>query len=106
MCRLRVKELLEAAHIRADSEGGEPVVPNGIALCSIHHRAFDGLVVGVTPKYGIEVRPDILHERDGPTLQYALQGIHGATLHVPSRKEQRPDVDLLEERYERFREAG
>jgi putative restriction endonuclease len=31
LCRLRHGELLDAAHIQEDSEGGEPVVPNGIA---------------------------------------------------------------------------
>jgi len=106
MCRLRHPELLEAAHIREDSQGGEPIVPNGIAMCAIHHRAFDALVLGVTPRYVIEVRPDVLDEQDGPTLQHALQGVHGTSLVLPSRIEHRPDVGLLEERYERFREAG
>jgi putative restriction endonuclease len=103
---LRHPELLDAAHIKEDSEGGEPVVPNGIAMCAIHHRAFDALVVGVTPKYVVEVRGDILAETDGPTLQHSLQGIHGTTLALPSRPHQRPNVELLEERFERFRRAG
>lgn len=106
LCRLRHPELLDAAHIREDSEGGEPVVKNGIAMCAIHHRAFDALVVGVTPKYIIEVRHDVLGERDGPTLQHALQGIHRTSLVVPTRAGQKPDPALLEERYQRFREAG
>jgi putative restriction endonuclease len=106
ICRLRHPELLDAAHIKEDSEGGEPVVPNGIAMCAIHHRAFDALVVGVTPKYVVEVREDILAETDGPTLQHSLQGVHGTTLLLPARPHQRPAVDLLEERYERFRQVG
>ena len=105
MCRLRVRPLLEAAHIRPDSEGGDPVVPNGLALCSIHHRAFDSLVVGVTPKCLIKVREDVLRETDGPTLRYTLQGMHGVTLAVPRRPDQRPDPELLGERYKRFLEA-
>jgi putative restriction endonuclease len=106
MCRLRVRELLEAAHIKPDSEGGEPVVPNGIALCAIHHRAFDALVVGVTPDYLVQVRADVLQDHDGPTLQHALQEIHGTKLVLPARAAQRPDPELLEHRYEQFREAG
>ena len=106
LCRLRHHELLDAAHIREDSDGGEPVVTNGIAMCAIHHRAFDALVVGVTPKYIVEVRRDVLAESDGPTLQHALQGINGVDLILPSRPRQQPDVRLLEERYERFRAAG
>jgi putative restriction endonuclease len=106
ICRLRHTELLDAAHIREDTEGGEPVVPNGIAMCAIHHRAFDRMVVGVTPACVVEVRADVLRERDGPTLLHAIQGIHGAPIVLPTRAAQRPDPQLLEERYERFRQAG
>ena len=106
ICRLRHTELLDAAHIKEDAQGGEPVVPNGIAMCAIHHRAFDALVVGVTPGYAVEVRKDVLEERDGPTLQHALQGIHGTSLILPKQASQMPNSELLEERYERFREAG
>lgn len=81
-------------------------MPNGIAMCAIHHRAFDALVVGVTPNYAVEVRRDVLTEHDGPTLQHSLQGIHGTTLLLPTRTDQRPDRALLEERYDRFRAAG
>lgn len=106
ICRLRHPELLDAAHIREDAQGGDPVVTNGIAMCAIHHRAFDADVVGITPSYAVEVRGDVLQEQDGPTLLHALQGVHGATLVLPTRAIQRPDVELLEERYQRFREAG
>lgn len=41
LCRLRHPPLLDAAHIKKDSDGGEPIVPNGMAMCAIHHRAFD-----------------------------------------------------------------
>ena len=106
ICRLRHPELLDAAHIKEDAEGGEPIVTNGIAMCAIHHRAFDALVLGVTPKYSIEVRKDVLDETDGPTLLHALQGVHGTTLVLPTRTAQRPDTELLERRYQRFRQAG
>jgi len=106
LCRLRHRELLDAAHIKEDAEGGEPVVTNGIAMCAIHHRAFDALVLGVTPSYGIEVRRDVLGEKDGPTLMHALQGVHGTTLVLPTRTAQRPDTELLDQRYQRFRQAG
>ncbi|MDP9459861.1 MAG: HNH endonuclease [Actinomycetota bacterium] len=42
MCQLRHADLLDAAHIIRDAdEGGLPVVPNGLALCKIHHAAYD-----------------------------------------------------------------
>jgi putative restriction endonuclease len=106
LCRLRHSELLDAAHIKEDAEGGEPVVPNGVAMCAIHHRAFDAQVMGIRPDYVIELRGDVLEERDGPTLLHALQGLHRAPLVVPRRRASQPDRLLLEERYERFRAAS
>ena len=32
---------LEAAHIRWHSHDGRDVVSNGLALCSVHHKALD-----------------------------------------------------------------
>lgn len=106
LCRLRHRELLDAAHIKEDSDGGEPVVPNGVAMCAIHHRAFDANVMGIRPDYVVQIRGDVLEEHDGPTLQHALQGLHGESLWLPRRRAARPDSILLEERYERFRAAG
>lgn len=105
LCRLRHPELLDAAHIKEDAEGGEPIVPNGLAMCAIHHRAFDAQVLGIRPDYQVEIRSDVLEEKDGPTLRHALQGLHGQLIVLPRRRVQRPRRDLLEERYERFRAA-
>ena len=106
LCRLRHRELLDAAHIRSDSLGGEPVVTNGIAMCKIHHAAFDNMLMGVRPDYSIEVRGDVLVEEDGPTLRYALQGLHDNRIEIPRQRVARPNRELLEERYEQFRRAG
>jgi putative restriction endonuclease len=105
LCRLRHPELLDAAHIKEDSEGGEPIVPNGVAMCAIHHRAFDSHFLGIRPDYVVEVRPDVLRERDGPTLQHALQGVHRAHLTLPTRQGAWPASELLEERYQQFKLA-
>jgi len=105
-CRLRHEELLDAAHIVPDSEpGGEPVVRNGIALCTLHHSTFDRQFIGVRPDYVIEVRPDILTEKDGPTLVHAIQSLHGRRILLPRSAALRPDPDLLAQRYELFRAA-
>ena len=106
LCNLRHTELLDAAHIKEDSDGGEPVVPNGVAMCALHHRAFDNNVIGIRPDYVVETNPTVLMEQDGPTLQYAIQGVHGHGLNLPARQEAHPDPELLEERYERFRTAS
>jgi putative restriction endonuclease len=106
ICRLGHRELLEAAHILADREGGEPIVPNGIAMCRIHHGAFDHSLIGIRPDYHVEVRADVLAEADGPTLKHVLQAVHGQKIEVPHRRAARPDPGLLRARYERFRVAS
>jgi putative restriction endonuclease len=106
LCRLRHTQILDAAHIRRDAQGGEPIVPNGIAMCALHHRAFDANLLGIDPRHRIEIRDDVLGEPDGPTLTYALQGLHGEVLSLPRRRAEQPRADLLEERYEEFRAAG
>ena len=106
-CRLRHHELLDAAHIIPDGEpGGEPIVTNGLSLCKLHHAAFDKLLLGVRPDYIIEVRKDILREHDGPMLLHGLQDLHGKMIILPRSIHQRPNSELLEKRYMRFRAVG
>ena len=104
-CNLGHRELIDAAHIREDSAGGEPKVTNGIAMCKLHHATFDNLLVGITPDYRIEVRHDLLEEVDGPTLQHSIKQLHREMIRVPERRIARPDRELLAERFERFMTA-
>jgi len=107
ICRLRHRELLEAAHIIPDSEpDGRAIVPNGLSLCRLHHGAFDKLLIGIRPDYTVEVRPSILKERDGPMLRHGLQGVHNQRIWTPRSNELRPDPNFLDRRYERYRSAG
>jgi putative restriction endonuclease len=107
ICRLRHAELLEAAHILPDGHPkGLPVVPNGIALCALHHAAFDRHFLGIDPECGVHLRKDILDEADGPMLQYGLQGFHGKKLWVPRSQDLKPNPDFLAERYAQFEKAG
>lgn len=85
---------------------GEPLVCNGLSLCTLHHAAFDRCFVGLRPDYVIEVRSDIRRERDGPTLVHAIQALHGTRIVLPGRKALRPDPALVEIRYEQFRERS
>jgi putative restriction endonuclease len=107
LCHLRHEELLDAAHIIADGKPrGDPVVPNGLALCKLHHSAFDNNIIGVRPDLILEVRKDVLDEIDGPMLLHGLQGMHGVRLTVPRQLRLRPAPDRLEERYAEFRRAS
>lgn len=107
LCRLRHEELLDAAHILPDADPeGEPVVPNGIALCKLHHAAFDRFFLSVRPDYAIEIRRDVLQESDGPMLRHGLQGMHGQLIQLPTRTALRPSPDLLAARHRRFLELA
>jgi putative restriction endonuclease len=85
---------------------GEPLVRNGLSLCTLHHAAFDRSFLGLRPDYVIEVRPDILREHDGPTLVHAIQALHGARILLPGSPALRPARDLVEIRYEQFRRTS
>lgn len=106
LCRLRHRELLDAAHIVSYAEGGTHLVTNGLSMCKIHHAAYDSNIIGVRPDYVAEVRADILDEIDGPMLKHGLQELHGATIHLPRSPANRPLRESLESRYERFRESA
>ncbi len=108
VCALRHGELLDAAHIVADSEeAGIPVVRNGLALCKIHHAAYDSGILGIRPDKVVEIRTDLLSEIDGPMLQHGLKERHGQPLMaLPRIRKEQPDPLLLEVSYERFRAAG
>jgi putative restriction endonuclease len=107
LCRLHHPPLLDAAHITPDNDPeGEPLVSNGLALCKLHHAAFDGFFFAVKPDYTIEVRPSILAETDGPMLVVGLQQIHGQTIQLPRRAGHLPDPVRLARRYEEFVRAS
>jgi putative restriction endonuclease len=107
LCSLRHQELLDAAHIIPDRDPeGEPLVSNGVALCKLHHAAFDRFFFAIRPDYSIEVRRSILDEHDGPMLVVGLQRIHGQQILLPRRPVDRPDPARLERRYGEFLQAG
>ncbi|HKU59923.1 MAG TPA: HNH endonuclease [Gemmatimonadales bacterium] len=106
MCRLRHTPLLDAAHILPDrDERGAPEIPNGLALCRIHHGAYDVGILGVDPTYRIHLRQDVLDEHDGPMLKHGLQELHGGEIDAPRRPEHRPNPGYLAERFARFEAA-
>lgn len=108
LCALRHSELLDAAHIIADGQpGGEPVVPNGLSMCKIHHAAYDQNILGVSPDLRVKIRHDVLTEVDGPMLRHGLQELDGANVLVlPKPRNARPDRERLAQRYDAFLDAS
>lgn len=103
ICRLKHGELLDAAHIIPDSDPrGSAIVTNGLALCKIHHTAYDKKIIGISPDYVVKVNPEILLEVDGPMLKHGIQAMHDVELHVPDQKAKQPDRELLEVTFANF----
>ena len=107
VCRLRYEELLDAAHIIPDGRPrGDPVIPNGLALCKLHHAAFDANIIGIRPDLSVAVRSDVLARVDGPMLVHGLQETNNQRIWVPRSPELHPGPDRLEERYGEFLKAS
>jgi putative restriction endonuclease len=107
ICALRERTLVQAAHIVPDVEAeGIAAVVNGLALCAIHHLAFDRNVLGIDPGGVVHIARRLLDETDGPMLRTGLQGFHGASIALPRRAEDRPDPRRLEARFKRFEQAA
>jgi putative restriction endonuclease len=105
ICRLREPRLLDASHIVPDADpGGVARVCNGLAFCTIHHRAYDHDLVGISPDYRAHVAQRLLDEEDGPMLEI-LKGADGVPIAVPHATRSRPDRELLAVRFERFGRA-
>lgn len=87
--------------------GGAARVSNGLSLCKIHHGAFDANIIGISPDYVVHVRESVLATFDGPTLQHSIKEMNGEHLRqLPAARGERPDRDLLAERFEGFQAAS
>jgi putative restriction endonuclease len=107
ICSLKEASLLQAAHIMGDRhELGDAVVVNGLALCAIHHLAYDRNLVGIDPDGVIHIQGRLLEQVDGPMLKNGLQHFHGARILQPSRVDERPDPERLAQRFVAFQAAA
>ena len=106
ICQLRELRLLDAAHIVQDVDPkGLAEIPNGLSLCSIHHRAYDQDLVGISPDYAVHVATRLLEDEDGPMLDVLKQAT-GRTIELPKKKAWHPDRERLATRFERFTAAA
>lgn len=107
VCTLREAPLLQAAHIIEDrDERGSAAVVNGIALCAIHHLAYDRNLMGIDPGGVVHIAGRLLEEIDGPMLRVGLQGFHGSAITQPHDRRDRPDPQRLGTRFDLFAATG
>jgi putative restriction endonuclease len=84
---------LEAAHIRWHQSGGPSDESNGLALCALHHKAFDLGAFGVSPD-GVILVSDRVNGSNG--LQEWLLAHHGKPIRPPQRPDWAPRRAHLE----------
>jgi putative restriction endonuclease len=93
-------ELVEAAHIVPVPVGGDNRTANGLALCSLHHVAYDRALLGIMPNYVIRTNPDsvrrlrIVDRVDG--LREFEEGLK-QEIATPERAQDHPDPAALAE---------
>ena len=104
VCGLNIVELLDAAHIVPDHhELGIASVSNGLALCKIHHAAFDAGLLAITEDFRVAISQRIMSNDAGEAVDHALRKFHGQSLEViPGAKNLRPRSDLLRIAIDRF----
>ena len=86
---------LEAAHIRWHSHGGPDRVPNGLALCSFHHKALDRGVIGIEPESG-EYRVLVSNELTGQSRTFGeVLDLQGKPLRPPQEEGHQPALKYV-----------
>ena len=87
-------KLVDAAHIVPVSDPrSTDNVTNGIALCRLHHGAYDNALLGVQSDYKIVVNPDMSSRLHAIRLDTALESFTDAlpeSIRVPATREARP----------------
>lgn len=85
---------LEAAHIKWFQANGPDVVPNGIALCSLHHKVFDlGALTVLPDNYQIVFSQ---HLNGSDKAAEKMLAYHGAGLILPQSREYLPSAEYLD----------
>jgi putative restriction endonuclease len=89
----RIWPVLEAAHIRPVTNGGEHRLDNGLLLRSDVHTLFDQGYLGVDSAYRLRVSPRLREEFGNGERFYAQAG---QVVALPERKPDRPQREFLE----------
>lgn len=85
---------LEAAHIKWFQAQGPDIVPNGLALCSLHHKIFDLGAFAILPETYQMVFSQHLNGSGEPASR--MLAYHGASLILPQSRDYLPHLEFLE----------
>jgi putative restriction endonuclease len=88
-----IAPVLQAAHVRPVTAGGEHRLDNGLLLRSDVHTMFDRGYLGVDPHYRLRVSPRLREEFGNGEQFYAKAG---QVIDLPARRADRPRREFLE----------
>lgn len=97
MCGVQLR-LIDAAHIIPVAMANNDLTSNGIALCAIHHRAFDRALVTMDEKYRVVLNPDGIKVLQNENLAAGLGAFRKnlrALLALPPAAPDRPDPAFI-----------
>jgi putative restriction endonuclease len=96
---------LEAAHIKWFQAGGPDIEPNGLAMCSLHHKLFDLGVFTIAATEFVFVVSQ--HVAGGGDAHQRMLSYHGAGLVGPQSATYKPSAEYVAwHRDQVFREPG
>ena len=78
---------LEAAHIKWKQHGGPCEIPNGLALCAIHHKAFDKGSIGLDENMRVLVSDAV---NGGGIVERLFWDFDGKTIALPQVRKNYP----------------
>jgi putative restriction endonuclease len=83
---------LEAAHIKWRQAGGPNEVSNGLALCTIHHKALDRGAIGLSQDLTVLISAEI-HGNSG--ISEWFLNFKGKKISLPTRNEWHPEPTFI-----------
>ena len=90
----KIRPVLQAAHIRPLSKGGEHRIDNGLLLRSDVHTLFDDGYLGVDPTHRLHVSPRLRQEFGNGEEFYIRAG--AGPVELPRRRVDQPNQEFLE----------
>ena len=97
ICSIQLN-LVEVAHIVPVQENGTEETSNGLALCTLHHRAYDNALITVWENYCIKLNESKLLQLRQSDLDGGLedfkQGLR-PMIHLPPAIPDRPHIEYI-----------
>jgi len=89
----KIWPVLQVAHIRPVTEGGEHRLDNGLLLRSDVHTLFDAGYLGIDSVYRLRVSPRLREQFANGDQYYARAG---QVIVLPARRRERPGREFIE----------